>query len=473
MKNKKMYRIFFSLLMLLSFSIVNDEVIAVDRESAEITITSIDNSKLETNYSIDELSMHYLSYNQKVGTNIFPGLCSYNNDYFQIYYDHNNSTYGLTRRNWIDILTYYVDYKNTTDGNISLKEYLNFEKDSNKCPTLYFNMVKVDSRFDLFTFQTINKYIYIYSPFPINVDVKYRKSSGEIVNFENVKIIAKEVSGSGTSNQTVNDVDIVTQCDNDTNNEWFTKSADYQNEFIEDIDDQISAIKNDFIENFGDNLENAPDFIWEGYKVILGQYEEKINSLLEEIKNKNCQTSALDLIKEEYNDVVNGKNQEFSDALTIAINSAYADGNITEQQLNELENNNQQIETNINNIIEESVNKINVKIDDVISGLVGEKIDETCQGIIDSGLIEIINQVLNWLRYIVPIGLVIFAGVDFGQVLISDDKDSMKKATSKFVKRCVIGVIIFFVPTLLTFLINIFNSVSSVPLTDLPNCGIK
>lgn len=91
----------------------------------------------------------------------------------------------------------------------------------------------------------------------------------------------------------------------------------------------------------------------------------------------------------------------------------------------------------------------------------GDKTEVNCEGILGKDLINYIDKLFNWLKITVPILLIVFGCVDFGQALLSDDKDIMKKATSKFVKRCVAAIIIFFLPTLLTFILKIFNSLTT------------
>lgn len=91
----------------------------------------------------------------------------------------------------------------------------------------------------------------------------------------------------------------------------------------------------------------------------------------------------------------------------------------------------------------------------------GDKVEVNCEGILGKDLINYINKLFGWIKISVPILLIVFGCVDFGQAILSDDKDVMKKATSKFVKRCIVAIIIFFLPTLLSFLLNIFNALTT------------
>lgn len=91
----------------------------------------------------------------------------------------------------------------------------------------------------------------------------------------------------------------------------------------------------------------------------------------------------------------------------------------------------------------------------------GEEVDVSCEGILGEELISYINDLFDLIKIAVPIILIVLGCVDFGQAILSDDKDIMRKATSKFVKRCIVAIIIFFLPTLLTFLLNVFNSLTT------------
>ena len=72
----------------------------------------------------------------------------------------------------------------------------------------------------------------------------------------------------------------------------------------------------------------------------------------------------------------------------------------------------------------------------------------TCEQLLDSDLQLIIEKGLTWIQIIAPIILIILTSIDFGQAVISQDQDAMKKATSKVVKRFIAAIALFFIPTL-------------------------
>ena len=100
----------------------------------------------------------------------------------------------------------------------------------------------------------------------------------------------------------------------------------------------------------------------------------------------------------------------------------------------------------------------------------GDKLnDEDCQAVLGSTL-EIINTVFNWIKIIAPILLIVFGSLDFGSAVLQDNQDALKKATSKFIKRAIAAVAIFFLP----FIINLLLSLPGVN-SGLENalCGIS
>lgn len=68
-----------------------------------------------------------------------------------------------------------------------------------------------------------------------------------------------------------------------------------------------------------------------------------------------------------------------------------------------------------------------------------------------------IMKIINWLRYIVPVLLILLSVLDFIKAIASDSDDEVKKVTSKFAKRLIVAVLIFLVPLLLQFLLGIFG----------------
>jgi len=70
-----------------------------------------------------------------------------------------------------------------------------------------------------------------------------------------------------------------------------------------------------------------------------------------------------------------------------------------------------------------------------------------------------VNEVLNYVRIIVPILIILFGVLDFAKAVIAGREDGMRKAQWDFVKRLLIGVAVFFVPTLVDIVMSLADIV--------------
>lgn len=68
-----------------------------------------------------------------------------------------------------------------------------------------------------------------------------------------------------------------------------------------------------------------------------------------------------------------------------------------------------------------------------------------------------IFKIINMIRYIVPVLLIVLGILDFIKTIASDDEGEIKKAGARFVKRLIAAALVFIVPLILQFILNIFN----------------
>ena len=114
------------------------------------------------------------------------------------------------------------------------------------------------------------------------------------------------------------------------------------------------------------------------------------------------------------------------------------------------------------------------KYESILSG--EEKNNMTCEEILrgdskNNDLIDLIQLGYNILKVSVPILLIVFGSIDFGKAVFSSDEGEMKKAQQRFMKRVIIAVAFFVVPSLLQELLNIANKIWGN--IDSTFCGIK
>lgn len=147
------------------------------------------------------------------------------------------------------------------------------------------------------------------------------------------------------------------------------------------------------------------------------------------------------------------------------IQSANLDEKEKQELLEETEKESEEARTDI----EEEANELIEKYKNKITGIdLGENVGIDCEGLLGDDLLNLISEIFGYIQIAAPILLVVLGSVDFAQAVMSDDKDALKKATSKFVKRAIICVAIFFVPLILKYLLSFLNDMGKDPL-----CGIK
>lgn len=63
------------------------------------------------------------------------------------------------------------------------------------------------------------------------------------------------------------------------------------------------------------------------------------------------------------------------------------------------------------------------------------------------------------MRILGPMIVLIMSAVDFAKAIVMGDDETMQKCYKKLVKRLILAIALFFVPTLVTILLNIFGFV--------------
>lgn len=80
-----------------------------------------------------------------------------------------------------------------------------------------------------------------------------------------------------------------------------------------------------------------------------------------------------------------------------------------------------------------------------------------CEDLISDDMQKIINEYMGWIRVLVPIAIIVLGTIDFVKAVFASKEDEMKKAQSTFMKRLIIGIIIFFIPTVVNIVIYLAN----------------
>ena len=79
----------------------------------------------------------------------------------------------------------------------------------------------------------------------------------------------------------------------------------------------------------------------------------------------------------------------------------------------------------------------------------------------------LLQQILNYIRALGPMIVIVMSGIEFTKVIISSDDDGMAKAQKKLITRLILVAALFFVPTIVLALLDLFG------MTNDPTCGLK
>ena len=93
----------------------------------------------------------------------------------------------------------------------------------------------------------------------------------------------------------------------------------------------------------------------------------------------------------------------------------------------------------------------------------GDKGAENCKSTIlgdpkdENSVAWLLQQLLNYMRILGPMIILIMSAVDFAKAIVLGDDETMQKCYKKLIKRLILAILLFFVPTLVTVLLDIFG----------------
>lgn len=91
-------------------------------------------------------------------------------------------------------------------------------------------------------------------------------------------------------------------------------------------------------------------------------------------------------------------------------------------------------------------------------------VDSFCSGEM-AEVWQFVGYILYGFKIIIPLLLIVLGMIDLGKVVISSDDKETKKSISKFTKRIVAAIVIFFIPNLVSFIFSIVNGFGQVEYT--------
>ncbi len=94
-----------------------------------------------------------------------------------------------------------------------------------------------------------------------------------------------------------------------------------------------------------------------------------------------------------------------------------------------------------------------------------------CGGFLTEDAVEIIKEILGYFRILAPAILLVMIGVDFAGAVIAQDDSALKKAGSKVVARVIGMALLFFVPTIVRFILGLPGVQEAIIISDDPLCN--
>lgn len=73
------------------------------------------------------------------------------------------------------------------------------------------------------------------------------------------------------------------------------------------------------------------------------------------------------------------------------------------------------------------------------------------------GVFTTLGWVFFIIKILVPILLIVFGSIDFAKAVLASKDDEIKKSMKSLVMRAIAGIIIFFIPTILSFVVELIN----------------
>ncbi len=96
----------------------------------------------------------------------------------------------------------------------------------------------------------------------------------------------------------------------------------------------------------------------------------------------------------------------------------------------------------------------------------------SCDGVLgnpsdENSVAWLLQQILNFIKVVGPLLVVVLSSIDFAKVIVKSDDEAMAKAQKKLGMRLILAASLFFIPTLVQVLLDVFGFISD------PTCGIR
>ncbi len=114
-----------------------------------------------------------------------------------------------------------------------------------------------------------------------------------------------------------------------------------------------------------------------------------------------------------------------------------------------------EFEEGIKRNVATAINNANISYG--VSGVTTSDKDMSCDELFDQSIMDLIKEILQYPRIIIPGIILVLGTIDFMKAVIAQKEEEMKKAQMTFIKRLLIGVAVYFVPVLINAIIWVAN----------------
>lgn len=203
-------------------------------------------------------------------------------------------------------------------------------------------------------------------------------------------------------------------------------------------------------------------------KEFLKEKFDKLNLLKKEYEEEKEKLFTNDCKPSNYTDILDKYDVRWNNALTAVMDAIKS----KQQQFNARTDISEKEKEEINNIFSSIQDTLNSMSATSSFDMIGEVGTINCEDPEEQALFKEFQKIFDWIKILVPIILILMGVFDFGKAVLASDEKAVKQAQSRFVKRIIVALIIFLLPTIIEVIFNILRDNTSIKVDD-PLCGIK
>lgn len=94
-------------------------------------------------------------------------------------------------------------------------------------------------------------------------------------------------------------------------------------------------------------------------------------------------------------------------------------------------------------------NAPDVPVDPSYLDITSNKNFKNCEDVLGGNVLRLVNKFFKYIYILVPILVLVLGLADFGKAVLASKPDDMNKAKGKFIKRVIMGIAVFLVPTII------------------------